>query len=80
MFGAEWWETEGIISFSPNFMEIFYMFQIFSLVALDSFATFSPNLSKFSGQGGGSVRLLCDILTTFSKFLSYWEGKGPTST
>ena len=63
-----------------KFFEIFYMFKIFCMVALDSFVTFSPNLSKFSGQGGGSVRLLCDILTTFSKFLSYWEGKRPTST
>ena len=28
-------------------------FKIFYMVALDSFVTFSPNLSKFSGRGGG---------------------------
>ena len=41
--GKTWWGAEGIISFS---------------VALDSFVTFSPNLSKFSGREGvsGSVR------------------------
>ena len=50
------------------------------MVALDSFGTLSPNLSKFSGRGGGSVWWLCDILTNFSKFLSYWEGKESTST
>ena len=63
-----------------KFFEIFCMFKIFYMVALDSFVTFSPNLSKFSGRGGGSVRWLCDILTNLPKFLSYWEGKGPTST
>ena len=36
-----------------KFLEIFYMFKIFCMVALDSFVTFSPNLSKFSGRGGG---------------------------
>ena len=56
------------------------MFKIFCMVALDSFVTFSPNLSKFSGRGGGSVRWLCDILTNFSEFLYYWEGKESTST
>ena len=39
-----------------KFFEIFYMFKIFCMVALDSFVTFSPNLSKFAGRGGGSVR------------------------
>ena len=38
-----------------KFFEIFNMFKIFYMVALDSFVTFSPNLSKFSGRGGGSV-------------------------
>ena len=56
------------------------MFKIFYMVPLDSFVTFSPNLSKFSGRGGGSVRWLCDILTNFSEFLYYWEGKESTST
>ena len=39
-----------------KFLKIFYMFKIFCKVTLDSFETFSPNLSKFSGQGGWSVR------------------------
>ena len=56
------------------------MFKIFYMVALDSFVTFSPNLSKMFGRGGGSVRWLCDILTNFSKFHSYWESKGSTCT
>ena len=38
-----------------KFFEIFYMFKIFYKVALDSFATFSPNLSKFSVRGGGPL-------------------------
>ena len=63
-----------------KFFEIFYMFKIFYMVALDSFVTFSPNLSKMFGRGGGSVRWLCDILTNFSKFHSYWESKGSTCT
>ena len=53
---------------------------MFYMVALDSFVTFSPNLSKNFGRGGGSVRWLCDIVTNFSKFHSYWEGKGSTCT
>ena len=36
-----------------KFFEIFYMFKIFCMVALDSFVTFSPNLSKCSGMEGG---------------------------
>ena len=47
--GKAWWGTEGIIFFSPNFWKFF-------MVALDSFVTFLPNLSKFAGRGGGSVR------------------------
>ena len=39
-----------------KFLEIFYMFKIFCMVALDSFGIFSPNLSKLSGPGGESVR------------------------
>ena len=63
-----------------KFFEIFYMFKTFYMAALDSFVTFSPNLSKFFGRGGGSVRWFCEILTNLSKFISYWEGKGSTST
>ena len=51
-----------------KFFEIFYMFKIFCMLALDSFVTFSPKLSKFSGRGGGSVRCLCDILINFQNF------------
>ena len=39
-----------------KFFEIFYIFKIFYMVAVASLVTFSPNLSKFSGRGGGSVR------------------------
>ena len=39
-----------------RFFDIFYVFKIFCMVALDSFVTFSPNLSKFSGRKGRSVR------------------------
>ena len=45
-----------------KFFEIFYMLKISYMVALDSFATFSPNLSKFSGRREELVRWLCDIL------------------
>ena len=39
-----------------KFFEIFFIFEIFYMVPVDSFVTFSPNLSKFPGRGGGSVR------------------------
>ena len=38
-----------------KFFEIFYMVKIFCMVTLDSFVTFSPNLSKFSGREGGPL-------------------------
>ena len=48
--------VRGHFSLLTNFFEIFYMFKTFCMVALDSFVTFSPNLAKFSGRGGGSAR------------------------
>ena len=38
-----------------KFFEIFYMFKIICMVALDNFVTFSPNLSKICGRGGGPL-------------------------
>ena len=35
--------------------QILYMFKIFCIVALGSYVTFSPNLTKFSEGGGGDV-------------------------
>ena len=62
MVGVGWRGWGGVVGdrghyfLFTKFLEIFYTFKIFCMVALDSFETFSPNLSKFSGQGGWSVR------------------------
>ena len=50
--GGGVWGKEGIISFWPNFLKYTTMFKILYMVALGSYVTFSPNLSKFSGGGG----------------------------
>ena len=53
-----------------KFFEIFYMFKTFCMVALDSFMTFSPNLSKFSGRGGRRVNIYLAFLKNLYEFSS----------
>ena len=54
--GGAYWGDRGHYFLFTKFLEIFYTFKIFCMVALDSFETFSQNLSKFSGQRGWSIR------------------------
>ena len=61
--GGVVWGKEDIISFWPNFLKYTIMFKIRYMVALGSCVTFSPNLSKFSGGGGG-----WPFWQTFQKF------------
>ena len=48
------------------------MFKIFYVVALGSYVTFSPNLSKFSGERRG-VTFLTNLSEIYSPF---YEGGG----
>ena len=60
------WREEGHYFLLTIFFKMFYKFKMFYMVALGSYVTFSPNLSKFSrGEG---VTFLTNLSETSSPF------------
>ena len=64
------WGEGGHYFLLTKFSKILYMFKIFYMVVLGSYVTFSPNLSKFSGE-----RRVVTFLTDLSEISSpFYEG------
>ena len=61
------WGRRALLPFDQIFENAVYMFKIFYMVALGSYVTFSPNLSKFSGERRG-VTFLTNLSGMFSPF------------
>ena len=64
------WGEGGHYFLLTKFSKILYMFKIFYMVVLGSYVTFSPNLSKFSGERRG-VTILTNLSEIFSPFYEW---------